>query len=1192
MRLKSLEIKGFKSFANETVIHFGEDVIGIVGPNGSGKSNIVDAIRWVLGEQKSRELRLDTMSSILFNGSKKRKQAGLAKVSLTFDNTKNLLPTEYQMVAISRMLYRSGESEYRLNGVPCRLKDITSLFLDTGIGSDSYAIIALNMVDDILADKDNARQKMFEQAAGISKYKIRKRETLNKLKNTSADLERIEDLLFEIQSNLKLVEKQARRTKRYFDLKAKYKDFSWQLAILKIGRLKELREDMGGQVKKEEDKCRQLDVEIGQLESKLEAEKKANLDKEKALSERQRDLNTLVGNIRSMENDKKILEQRGQFIEENRVKLGEQIQSSKERSAQLEADIEYYRSHLAEEKRLEAELEEQLKAAESVLAAIRKNHGRLKADLEVVVKNQQEVERELFELEKQRAINNNQIDNYRSNLKHEAEDAKRRQDEMKGLQKKITTLETKTATTKSRLGKLEKGEEQRQKEVESLESELEVLTKKIQQVNRELDAKRNEFRLTKSMVENLEGFPESIRFLSDRNNWQKNAPLLSDLIYVEEAYRIAIENYLEPYLNYYVVQDLEEAFQAIKLLNKTQKGKANFFLLDAFSTYLSPMQLLPETQRAIDLVQTDSAYQNLVSYLLENVLVTESEEVAKEITNSNTVLLSRSGRFIQRKYSVGGGSVGLFEGKRIGRKKNLEILDASIKKAEQKENKLSTEFYNIKSKIESLKGQQDRRGIREETEQLNRLAQEKASLTARMENLEANAKAWAERKEQNQTRISELTAEIGRIEAQLNRQMELHTQARDQISSTDGSFQQLAKQLSEASTAFNEKNIEFIRQQNKVSSFQRELSFREKQLEDTKTGLANNQNVLEQAAVEIRQIQDDTDRLEKELLKAYEQRQQKEGRLTEAEQNYFKARGGINEIEGQIRKIIKTRQDTQILVNNLKDKLTDVRFKLQSVTERMRIEFGIPASELEVGHSDKPEAEIAQAEASEEELAMQVERLKNRLDNYDEINPMAMEAYDEMKNRHETITTQRDDILKAKEDLLETIKEIEETATTQFLHAFDRTRLFFIDVFRSLFSAEDTADLILLEPENPLESKIEIVAKPKGKRPQTISQLSGGEKTLTATALLFALYLLKPAPFCIFDEVDAPLDDTNIEKFNRIIKKFSKNSQFVIVTHNKQTMAAVDTIYGVFMQEQGVSAVTAVDFRELKHSKVLEEVGN
>ena len=267
MRLKSLEIKGFKSFAYETVINFNEDVIGIVGPNGSGKSNIVDAIRWVLGEQKSKELRLDQMSSVIFNGTKKRKPGGLASVSLTFENTKNLLPTDYHTVTITRMLYRTGESEYRLNGVACRLKDITSLFLDTGIGSNSYAIIALGMVDDILADKDNSRRRMFEQAAGISKYKVRKRETLNKLKSTTADLDRVEDLLFEIDGNLKALEKQARRTKKYFELKDQYKKLSVDLALIKMSSLKARHKSINTKLTEETDGYRKVEIEIRQKRS-------------------------------------------------------------------------------------------------------------------------------------------------------------------------------------------------------------------------------------------------------------------------------------------------------------------------------------------------------------------------------------------------------------------------------------------------------------------------------------------------------------------------------------------------------------------------------------------------------------------------------------------------------------------------------------------------------------------------------------------------------------------------------------------------------------------------------------------------------------------------------------------------------------------------------------------------------------
>ena len=1186
MRLKQLEIKGFKSFANETVINFSEDVIGIVGPNGSGKSNIVDAIRWVLGEQKSRELRLDQMSSVIFNGTKRRKAGGLASVSLTFENTKNLLPTEYHTVTITRMLYRSGESEYRLNGVPCRLKDITSLFLDPGIGSNSYAIIALGMVDDILSDKDNSRRRMFEQAAGISKYKLRKRETLNKLKSTSDDLERVEDLLFEISNNLKSLEKQAKRTKRYFELKAKYKDYSTDLAVLKISSLKARQNELRKKLETEEDRYRQYEVEISKLESALERERKDNLDKEKALSDRQRELNNLVGNIRGLENDKRMNQQKQQFLEENQSKLAEDIRNTSARIQQLEEDIEYYRSELNQEKRLEASLEEGLAAAEQKLAAIRESHGALKSGLEEVVARQQALERQAFELEKQKAINNNQAESNQNDLERYGREIEQRSNEVGGLREKMNALEADERQKSEALANLERAEEERQERLQHAEAELEELTKKMTRVNREMDAKRNEYKLTKSMVENLEGFPESIRFLSTTKSseWDKDTPLLSDLIYVKEEYRVAIENYLEPYLNYYVVQNMEAAYRAIQLLSKTQKGKANFFLLDAFKDYVAPMALLPDTTRAIDLVDTDPAYRNLCSYLLEKVLLTDKEEIQHQLPEGDFVLLSKSGRYIQRRYSVSGGSIGLFEGKKIGRKKNLEVLDAAIKKLEREENRLSTEFYTLKSKIEGLKAQRTPSQIQQEQGQLNRLMQEKAALSTRLENFESFIQEADDKRAVIQKAVKKLEEANAAIEAALKEKNREVAAVKEQIANTDVNFRQVAEELSEASSAFNNKNIEFVRQQNKVSSFQRELSFREKQLEEARNAVAANQKSLERSGEEAKAIQDGADGLEKQLQEAYAQRKEKESLLTEAEQNYFQARGGINELDDNLRKLNKQRQDAQVLVNNLKDKANDLKFEISSVAQRLRIEFNIDINTIV---NKEVETEIPQ-----EELELKVERLRGRLENYGEINPLAVEAYDEMNERYESITRQRDDILQAKKDLEETIKEIEETATTQFLEAFEKARLYFIDVFRSLFTEDDTCDLILIDPTDPLESRIEIVAKPKGKRPQTINQLSGGEKTLTATALLFALYLLKPAPFCIFDEVDAPLDDANIEKFNRIIKKFSNDSQFIIVTHNKLTMAAVDTIYGVYMAEQGVSGVSPVDFRDFEHTASFEVVEN
>lgn len=1189
MRLKTLEIKGFKSFADETVIHFGEDVIGIVGPNGSGKSNVVDAIRWVLGEQSSKELRLDQMSSVIFNGTKGRKQGGLAQVTLTFENTRNLLPTEYQSVAISRLLYRSGESEYRLNGVPCRLKDINNLFMDTGVGSNSYAIIALGMVDEILADKDNARRRMFEQAAGISKYKTRKRETLAKLESTSADLDRVEDLLFEINNNLKTLEQQAKRTKRYFELKEEYKQLSIQLAALKSASLKATYKELQTRLEKEEDNYRQTEVEQRQLEAKLEAERKANLDKEKALSERQRDLNTLVGRIRDLENERKVLEQRQTFIEQNKTKSNEQILIAKSRIGTLDTEIADYRENISEEIRLETNLEKQLEAANQRLKEIQQSHGTLKADLDLIMQAQQAVERELFELEKQKAINANQLDTLRRDIERSVEDVKNRQGESDALRLKIKELALEIITIEGKIETLEHEEEQRREQIAKGEAQLDELKNRIQKIHRDLDAKRNEYKLTKSMVENLEGFPESIRFLNNAKNWSKGAPLLSDLIYVEVDYRVAVENFLEPYLNYYVVQNIEEAQAAVALLHSAQKGKANFFILDAFLDYAPPITMLPgDVKLAFDLVQCDPGYRNLVNYLLENVIVTDHEEIAKQLPADNLTLLAKSGRFIQRRFSLSGGSIGLFEGKKIGRKKNLEILDNAIKRGEEEENKLSTELYNLKSSIEALKAQQSRARIQAEQSALNRLTQEKISLAARLESFESYLIEVAARNQQSEEKIAALAASNKAIEAQLAEKMAKADEARKQISNTDGSFRQVAEQLSQASTEYNQKNIEFIRQQNKVSAIQRELSFREKQLDETKAALAAAQKSLDQSADEMGQLNHNLEQLHKNLLATYDQRKEKETHLTEAEQAFFSARGGIHEIEDKMRQLGKRSQDLQILINNLKDKFNDTKYQLTAVAERLRIEFSLSINDHETLTLSPEEA----AALDPDELQLKVERIKTRLDNYGEINPMAVEAYDEMKSRHDTISTQRDDILKAKEDLLETIREIEETATAQFLDAFGKVRLYFIDAFRSLFTQDDAADLILMNAENPLDSGIEIVAKPKGKRPQTISQLSGGEKTLTATALLFALYLLKPAPFCIFDEVDAPLDDANIEKFNRIIKQFSKDSQFIIVTHNKQTMAAVDVIYGVYMPEQGVSAVTPVDFRSLRNDLVMEGISN
>ncbi len=1182
MRLKRLDIKGFKSFANDTVIHFNEDVVGIVGPNGSGKSNIVDAIRWVLGEQKSKELRLDQMTSVIFNGTKTKKASGLAQVTLTFENTKNILPTEYHSVSIARMLYRTGESEYRLNNVPCRLKDITTLFLDTGIGSNSYAIIALGMVDDILNDKDNARRKMFEQAAGISKYKSRKRETLQKLQSTVEDLERVQDLLHEINTQLNALEKQAKRARRFFEMKDQYKQDSLDLILIQMTKLKNKHHQIKQQLEQQEDTYRALEVSTRQLEANLEAAKKANLDNERLLSDRQRELNRLTGNIKGLENDKKIIEQRITFIQQNQKQLTAQSEKAKHNIEQLEEEVLYYRTELNTEKRIEISLENELEAAEKTLKSIQSSHTDSKGNRDELLVRQQAADQSIFELEKKKAINSNQIANKQQEIAQQEKEIAQRAHQIDDLKIQIQVLSEEENFQLKTLKALDFAKEQRQFELQKLSHQLEEIRVEQAKVNRTLDAKRNELQLIRSMIDNFEGFPESIQFLSNKNNWNAAAPLLSDVVYVKEAYRVAIENYLEPYLNYYLAENSTEAINAIRLLSNAQKGKANFFLLDTFEAYVPPITIQVSAQKAIDLIEVDQKYFNLCSYLLENVILVEEDHHLNQVQGEDLIVLSKSGRLIQKKHSLSGGSIGLFEGKKIGRKKNLEILETEIKQLERQADRLASTFYTAQEQLEKVRAQKTEQEIQITTKNLNQVLQKKAGLHSTLENFEGFFNGVKSRIEEAHRMVAALKAANEQIAQEWQTQQQQVELVKQEMATVEDAFRAIADRLSQASNHFNQQNIACIKQQNKVNQFQQELAFREKQLEELKTSAQQFQNELSKAEEEITLLLHEGKQLSEQLTIYYQTRKEQSSSLSTFEQSYFAAREQINELEKQLRQQSKAQQEHQTSIGRLKDQFSEAKYEISALAQRTRIEFDTDINAL-MNSDANPEYQDAQA------LQIKVERLKSRIDTYGEINPMAVEAYDAMKERHDSIAQQRDDILKAKGDLEETIKEIEETATNQFLSAFEEARIYFIDVFRSLFTEDDVCDLILTQPNDPLQSNIEIIAKPKGKRPQTINQLSGGEKTLTATALLFALYLLKPAPFCIFDEVDAPLDDANIEKFNNIIRKFSRDSQFVIVTHNKLTMAAVDVIYGVH-NEQGISSVLPVDFRSFDHKTVMEAI--
>ena len=981
MRLKQLEIKGFKSFANQTVVNFDADVIGIVGPNGSGKSNIVDAIRWVLGEQKGSELRLDKMASIIFNGTRKKKAGNLASVSLTFENDKALLPTEYGMVTITRMLYRSGDSEYRLNGVQCRLKDIRDLFLDTGIGSNSYAIIALGMVDDILADKDNSRRRMFEQAAGVSKYKNRKKESLRKLKNTEDDLDRIEDVLHEINNQLNSLEKQAKRARKYRDIKGQYRDLSLLLTGIRVEKLRIDYTRVKKEITEAEDAYRTVDTRITQLEAGLEEERRKHVDKEKLLGERQRKLNALVGELRGLENEKQMLQQRRSFVARQTKQLNDDLLSAGSQLAQYNEQILQMQEQIRGEGSQLVERQAARDAAEAALAKVKEGHAGIKSRLDSGLRKQQEEERRIFELEKRRAINGNQVENFKYQVERNAGEMDDRRGERDSLQGALQELETEEAAKVAEVEVLEQREADRREALEKAEVNVEHLQTELSQINRGLDARRNEYKLTKSMIDSLEGFPESIRFLSKNKQWTADPQLLSDLMLVEPDYRAAIENYLESYLNYYVVDSVDEARAAIRLLADKQKGKANFFLLDGISPLDAPTPAAPPgTRPAADVLTVDPRYRPLTDRLLRGVYVTDGEELPDRPAEDIT-LLSAGGRYIRRAFSVSGGSQGLFEGKKIGRKKNLEVLEKTIREAETQAAALEKSLREERGKLTALRQQRVDREIQDKQRELNRLQQKRAGLRARVDGFLTYFTDTEAKNRKLEADIEAIFTLNKDIDGQLETLRAGIDALRENVAGTDEEYRRLSEELSAASALFNQENILHIQQQNRVQSLERELVFRQNRREEIGKQETANRDQLKGLEREARQFDDQEVNLQRNLETMYTDKQAYQATLNAAEQAYFDARTTINGFEDDLRRENRQRQDAQVKVNQLKERFTDVKFRINSVEERVRIEFNLDLAQL-------AQVEVEEWTGTVTDLEIKVERLRGRIANYGEINPM------------------------------------------------------------------------------------------------------------------------------------------------------------------------------------------------------------
>lgn len=1188
MYLSKVEIFGFKSFANKVEIKFNSGLTAIVGPNGCGKTNVVDAIRWALGEQRTSTLRSDKMENVIFNGTAHRKPLGMAEVSLTIQNNKGILPIEYTEVTITRRLFRSGESEYLINKTPCRLKDIQNLFMDTGMSSNAYSVIELKMIEDILSNRADDRRILFEEAAGVNKYKHRRKAALRKLEAVKQDLMRVNDIYAEVQKKVNSLERQSKKAEQFNRLYQEARELEINLAERELFRLNnkinlsiQLLENLQNEKQQllsqieeldqyQQNLYKQLDEVETQLEKKREEILRSTEDiykvKENIVRNRERfknnenNLNRLNQNI--AENISKI-DLLKNLISESYQKINlieQEIINSKNELDELEVKKEEYdnflkeRSKEIEEKRRElqnlySEFNDLKNQHEKLILRIQNNQESIKSLNDKVSKSEQTIEK---------------LSKYLEELTQEHYKAKTR------------VREAEIALSKAQDRKAE------------IEQEISKLQQEELETRSALNAIKNKIEFIQNLIDNLEGITKGTKELIIRSDWNKGERILvADAGSTEEKYRIAVENVLKNYLSYILIQLKDDLKRGINYLKENQLGQANFYFpfekkqtiwekINSLSIKKQRKKISQEKGFVAwlkDVIEYSKNWEMFFDKVLGNVCVVENSEIAQRFLEKykyfDFVTLEgdvfRASGFIEvsgEKFS---------SETAFGRKKILSELNDIYIKESYKLEQLTTKLADLNSELKSI-------NIKAYQDNLNFVRNDESTIEKQMSQIQFE-----------RTRTLE---EIEKINLEINNIKKINDEVEQKVKELQNEID--AKQL-----IINSKKSELNDEQNKFKEIENVHNSNLQKINELKINLTkleseiiNHRNQIERNQSEIISLQSDIQKFETEISNLKEENNQLKNLLSELElqektledkkkilnEELNIVLSDLNSIRAKISENDKALHERRKNLDEINERIhhneitvSEGKLKIQNLIDRINEEY-----QYKLEFKEFEDIDTFNFTEAEERL----HSIKNKIRSLGPVNSLAFQEYEEEKKRLEFLTEQRNDLIESEKELIQVIEEINQTAQKQFLETFEKIRQNFIETFRTLFDPGDEADLRLEEGVDPLEAKIEIIAKPKGKRPTSIDLLSQGEKTLTATALLFAIYLVKPSPFCILDEVDAPLDDANIKRFIRLINKFSENTQFIIVTHNKLTMEAAQTLYGVTMEEEGVSKIVAVRFTE------------
>ncbi len=1178
MYLSKLEIIGFKSFAQKVTLAFDSGISAIVGPNGCGKTNIVDAIRWVLGEQRYSALRSEKMEDVIFNGTKNRKPLGMAEASLVIENNKGILPSDYTQVTIGRRVFRSGESEYLLNKVPCRLKDILDLFMDTGMGADAYSVIELKMIETILSDKTDERRRLFEEAAGVTKYKHRRKAAYRKLEAVQADLVRVNDIVAEVQKAVNSLERQAKRAEQYNDLKMKLRAFEIDLMEREyaqlISRIKPLEEKLAEMASSRE----KIDVDLSQEESRFEELRASMNDVEKRLAEAQRDVSLHMEKVNRIEQKNLVAAERTKALQNNITRYEKEKEELWTEKARLEELVVALGQQAGDIKSQQEHIDAELEKCRAELADANQRLEAKKSELKSLNDRTIELVHAIAEKQTEQDKQKGRVENLNGRASHAKEETQVYEEELVRLAKEIEQLTFEDKQMRRAFSEAEVKYYDAEKSKKELQEKLEALQREEMELLGEVQRRTARSDFLKGLIESREGISESVRFLSTTDRWKKSSQRLTvaDAVHAEDRYASAIESALGEYANLLIVNSFEEAEQGIALLKEEQKGKATFVCLDRLPRVQS-RYLLPDEPGihgwAIDHAKFDSAYEPLFRFLLDRVLIVEDAIIGKNISSrfSGIRCVTLEG---ESSTSVGvtrGGSKRQDEGGVIGKQNQIDLLQREART-------FSAKLDALKLLREEVNTQHEAIQLKSFTDSVKNIEKEMNGIEMRIAQLEFERKRANDIIAKNKEEIDTLQKEgeelqtiIANAAPELERLREEKALVERNVGGAVQERESLEADFNERSKTVNELEIRSVQLKGSLQNAENELQRSKEMIMNIVVTVEKRDADIQSSQQDMTLTNSSVDENAALLATLMQELSVLDTRKLNVEQENMHIREEMHRIQLKIKDERRSHDDTLNVVHDLELKIADLKAKVEHLKEKAFTEF-----EMELELKTYPDEEFVDFAALREEI----QHFRDKIKSLGNINFAAFEEYTQEKQRFEFLTTQRNDLIEAEKTLLATIEEINTTAQHMFMETFEKIRRNFIETFKSLFDPGDECDLKLEEGVDPLEGAIDIIAKPRGKRPTSIHLLSGGEKTLTATALLFAIYLVKPSPFCILDEVDAPLDDANIDRFARIIRKFSDNTQFIVVTHNKRTMEAANALYGVTMEEEGVSKLVTVRFNQ------------